>query len=159
MGHVNACAGTTAPLLKRGHRVIFMVDQNFTGKLAPLGFEEHVYKLAIDNFSQKGSVTPGEDWAKSLLDRSIFGPDNTEQKWHKMMDFIVESAEAKSLIKQLNEQSKFAIDKFIPDLIVLDTPYLLPEVAYSGIPWIQNMSIVPQVFCMHDNISPACSGI
>src|SRR5699024_3864465 len=56
VGHVNACRGTTLPLLKRGHRVIFVVEQPYSGTLKAFGFEEHVF-----------TVQQGEDNVRDYL--------------------------------------------------------------------------------------------
>ena len=44
VGHVNACTGALAPFLRRGHRVIFIIEA-YQRKLTQLGFEEIVYQM------------------------------------------------------------------------------------------------------------------
>lgn len=158
VGHVNACLGTTKSLLKRGHRVIILLDTSFAGHTASNGFEEHIYNLAVENFSEKEGK-PGEDWAKGLEKRSIFGRHSAEEKWLSLKEMLIESKEAMFMVKRYNEIVKEAIALYSPDLIVIDMPYLMPSIAVSKIPWIHNLSVVPQVYCHEDAIPPCCSGI
>lgn len=158
VGHVNACLGTTKPLLERGHRVIILLDTSFAGHTASRGFEEHIYSLAVENFSEKESKA-GEDWAKGLEKKSIFGRYSAEEKWLGLKEMLIESKEAMLMIERYNEIVRDAIALYNPDLIVIDMPYLLPSIALSKIPWIHNLSVVPQVYCHDDAIPPCCSGI
>src|SRR5690349_18204614 len=43
VGHINACAGALNHMLKRGHRVIFVLEKACAGKVSPLSYEEFLY--------------------------------------------------------------------------------------------------------------------
>ena len=45
-GPTNDCAAIGEILLRRGHRVVFVVDESFAGVLAPRGFEERLFRTA-----------------------------------------------------------------------------------------------------------------
>ncbi|OTF82765.1 hypothetical protein BLA29_015043, partial [Euroglyphus maynei] len=46
VGHINACVGLAQPLKKRGHEIIFLTNEFFSGNYEKFGFKEIVLKSA-----------------------------------------------------------------------------------------------------------------
>ncbi|KAJ6225715.1 hypothetical protein RDWZM_004260 [Blomia tropicalis] len=65
VGHVNAVSGALAPMVRRGHRVIMVIEEAFEGKLAKLGFEEFVYRMV----KCKDEENPGYPSDGKLIDK------------------------------------------------------------------------------------------
>lgn len=156
VGHVNACAGSTAPLLKRGHRVIFVVEKAFKGKLATLGFEEDTYELQTDGVGNNA----GETWANDLFTKGVIGPYPLEAKYEALLTVFHYTPRAIEVVKQSNLFIENAIKKYQPDLIWFDAAYIWPSIYYSGIPWVLNMSLTPVIYisCDTDEVPPNGSG-
>ena len=76
VGHVNACAGVASELIRRGHRVIFVIEQVHKGTLAPLGIEEYIYSVK----KPEGESKPGELSAKMFLELGLIGPSSPLEK-------------------------------------------------------------------------------
>ena len=138
-----------------------MLEQAFKGTIASrgLGFEEHIYKVEPFPEGKKQAETretelkPGKYWAGILNESAIImGEFPIEKKWRELIDILMESKESHNLIRQMNDYVKQAIALYKPNLIIVDTPYLLPEVAYGKIPWILNMSITPQMYSIDDGM-------
>ena len=156
VGHVNACSGALAPLVRRGHRVIFVIEEAFAGKLAALGFEEFTYQV------QKGadSQNPGETISTMLLDMKILGDYSPWEKMENMVSaFHCEQIYAE--ITTMDRKLREAIDKFKPDLFYFDGGLLYPSIYHSGIPWIKNVSVQPLLFLVDETneIPPGASGM
>lgn len=104
-------------------------------------------------------MKPGEDWAKEMLERSIFGQFSAEEKWRTLKAMLIESPEAMTMVRRYNQVVQEAIHRYRPELILVDMPYLLPAISASKIPWIFNLSVVPTVYCHEDSVPPCCSGL
>ena len=142
-------------MLARGHRVIFVVDAAFTGKLSPFGFEEHVYSHRLDDAGKKQN--PGEKLANYLVMHKVIGPYSAKEKAMNMLEFT----RLKKFENYANHNRciEEAIDKFKPDVIFVDGGgCLLPAIAHSGIPWIKNISPQPLYFAVDDELPPGGFG-
>ncbi|KAI2804960.1 hypothetical protein BLOT_003949 [Blomia tropicalis] len=154
-GHINAVAGSMRQLLQRGHRIIFMIEEGFRGKLSPLGFEEFIYKTAKASES-KGNA--GDTFAADLMQSKVFGP---ETPWEKLVN-VVNYIDGPGRIRDIREMDigmKEAIETFKPDLICNDGNACLPSIHYSGIPWVRIISSAPLFYMMDDSIPPGASGL
>ena len=158
VGHVNACVGATLPLLKRGHRVVFFIDEPFRGKLAAKGFEEYIYTLDTQKKNGENDPNPAKQLAKDLLEKNIIGPRSIEEQLENMTKHFLESDDARSILFQTNELIKEAIDKIKPDCFYVDNMYLLPAIHYSGIPWVRSISPVPLYHIQNDEVPPGLFG-
>lgn len=156
IGHVNSCIGSTTPLLKRGHRVIFLTEKLFEGKLSALGFEEEVYQLKTDAVGNNA----GEAWANDLFTKGVIGPYPLEAKYEALITVFHRTPRAIEVAKQTNLFIGSAIKKYKPDLIWFDSAYIWPSIYYSGIPWVLNMSLLATMYisCDTDEVPPNGSG-
>ena len=153
VGHVNACAGALSVLLRRGHRVIFVLEEAFKGKLKHLGYEEVHYTIG----KSADTTNPGEWLSKLLLENRVIGDYTPLEKLHSMVDVFVCENNFKEII-QADQVIQESIDKFHPDLIYFDGGILFPSVYYSKIPWIKNISCTPTIFIFNGEVPPSCLG-
>ena len=158
VGHVNACIGATLPLLHRGHRVIFLVEKAFQGKLSSHGFEEDIYELQTEGKAVNAAA--GEAWANDLLNQGVLGPNSAEDKFKAIMKVFNQAPKSMEVMKQSSNFIGEAIERYKPDLIWFDSAYIWPSVYYSGIPWVLNMSLTPTLFIDPniDEVPPFGSG-
>ena len=156
VGHVNAVSGALKSLLSRGHRVIFVVEEAFEGKLSLLGYEEEIYRIKKDNDTKN----PGESIGKLFFDNKMIGDFSVWEKVENMA-LIFHGDNYHEEVKTMNIAVKKAIEKFKPDVIYFDGALLYPSIHYSGIPWILNYSTNPIVYEFDETneIPPGCSGL
>ena len=153
VGHVNACSGALTPFLRRGHRVVFVVEEAYRGRLTALGFEEIVYQAP--KVAEKAN--PGEALSQMLMDYQVFGGQSVVDKFRNMTEmfhneqYFGDLAEADRTICR-------AIETLQPDLLWWDGGFLYPSVYYSGIPWVKNQSLTSICFLQSDRVPPSCSG-
>jgi len=72
VGHMNACIGLAEVLVSRGHKVVFVVDKPYEGKLVSYGFEEEIREELKPKDSENGEkrdYKPGEEAAQTLINR------------------------------------------------------------------------------------------
>lgn len=153
VGHVNSCAGSTSGLLKRGHRVIFLLEEAFRGKVAHLGFEESIYQKST---AKSGRENAGESLAQVLMTTGILGPGTAEEKMRRMDKLT--AAILQEWIGDFNGAVVKAIAEYQPDLIWYDGGILLPAIHHSGIPWVRNLSMTPIFYQFDDQLPPGGSG-
>lgn len=185
VGRINACTGVTGGLLKRGHRVVFLTEESFQGRLSALGFEEYVYRMEMDGGTAPAATTtnktsqsqseskqqqkdcsknavakPGEKVASGMFINRIIGPYHPKEKFQNLLNLFVLSASAGRRIVKSNHYIKEAIEAVKPDLIWVDNTYLAPAIFYSGIPYLNNISTTP-LYCVFDEtltVPPGGSG-
>jgi len=137
-GPTNNCAGIGDVLRRRGHRVVFIVEESFAGTLEARGFEERRMRLAPR--PEKDEV-PGQFWIDFIRDTSpIFRKSTLEQ----LSEFIVPTWQA--LIdgaKHVDERLVEIIDELHPDAIVEDNVVGFPALPASGRPWVRIVSCNP----------------
>ncbi|XP_046909104.2 uncharacterized protein LOC124490619 [Dermatophagoides farinae] len=157
VGHVNACTGVALPLLRRGHRVAFFVETPYSGKLKSYGFEEFLF----EPFKEPGEnveefKNPGEQMAKKLLKIGMLGTNDPRIQLAKIDEKKMMSEDKR---KYEDEQLRTVIEKFQPDLFIVDNIMLEPAIYYSTKPWIRVISVVPLLH-LHDihELPPAWSG-
>ena len=150
---MNACTGETLALKRRGHRVIFVIPETWRGKLAKYGFEEHVFgKPANPN------EHPGEHNAKMLHQFKMLGPYSPKEKLVEVVK-IFNSEHHLDEIRSNDAAAKVAIEKYKPDVIIVDAHSLSPSIYYSGIPWIKSCSMSPLMEVWFDDVPPGGSGM
>ncbi len=153
VGHINACIGTTSELIKRGHRVAFVLEQAWSGKLLPLGIKEYLFSVP----SQTGKVTAAliADQFKKI---GLIGPLSLKEKTLNLLSFF-NSEHITEEWRHYDGAIKEAIADFKPNLILADENGLPPAIYYSGIPWIRHFSSNPLFFIMEDGLPPGGSGL
>jgi len=137
-GPTNNCVGIGRILLERGHRVVFIVEESFTGTLEVKGFEERVMRL---NAPPAEPEVPGQFWIDFIRDTApVFRKPTIEQ----LGEFIAPTWGA--LIdgaKYVDPRLAEIFDELAPDAIVEDNVVAFPAISASGRPWVRIVSCNP----------------
>jgi MGT family glycosyltransferase len=137
-GPTNNCVGIGDILRRRGHRVVFIVEESFAGNLEAKGFEERLMRLGPPPAEPE---VPGQFWIDFIHDTApVFRKSTIEQigefiqpTWQALIDG------AKYVDPRLTE----IIGELEPDAIVEDNVVSFPAVMASGRPWVRIVSCNP----------------
>src|SRR5699024_1400274 len=135
-GHFNACTGSSQALLRRGHRVIFVIHEDWRGKPQSLGFEEYTYA----GFQDPNQLDIVQQVARKLKDFRIIGSEGAKEKLQNFVNYF-ESGNYEKKMVYLNAALEEAIEKYRPDAVVVDDHSLAPAVHRAGVPWIKSCSM------------------
>ena len=137
-GPTNNCVGIGDVLRRRGHRVVFIVEESFAGTLEAKGFEERLMRLGP---KPKVEEVPGQFWIDFIRDTSpIFRKPTIDQ----LGEFMVPTWQA--LIdgsKYVNPRLEEIFEELRPDVIVEDNVVGFAAVVASGRPWVRIVSCNP----------------
>jgi UDP:flavonoid glycosyltransferase YjiC (YdhE family) len=137
-GPTNNCVGIGKVLQRRGHRVLFIVEESFAGRLEAHGFEERLMRLGP---APETEEAPGQFWIDFIRDTApIFRKPTIEQ----LGEFIAPTWQA--LIdgaKYVDERLREIVDEVGPDAIVEDNVVGFPALSASGRPWVRIVSCNP----------------
>jgi MGT family glycosyltransferase len=137
-GPTNNCVGIGDVLRRRGHRVIFVVEESFKGTLETKGFEERLMRLGPPPLAPE---VPGQFWKDFIRDTApVFRRSTLEQiegfikpTWQALVDG------ARHVDLRLAE----IFDELNPDVIVEDNVISFPAISASGRPWVRIASCNP----------------
>jgi MGT family glycosyltransferase len=137
-GPTNNCVGIGDVLRRRGHRVVFVVEESFAGTLEAKGFEERLMRLAP---APAELEAPGQFWKDFIRDTApVFRTSTFEQ----LADFIAPTWQA------LLDGARYVDDRLVeifgelePDVIVEDNVCAFPAIPASGRPWVRIVSCNP----------------
>ena len=137
-GPTNNCVGIGQVLRERGHRVVFIVEESFAGRLEAQGFEERLMRLGPPPENEE---VPGQFWIDFIRDTSpIFRKPTIEQlgefmapTWQALIDGA----------RYVDERLRAIIDETQPDVIVEDNVVAFPALPASGRPWVRIVSCNP----------------
>jgi MGT family glycosyltransferase len=137
-GPTNNCAGIGDVLRRRGHRVVFIVEESFAGNLEAKGFEERLMRLGPPPAEAE---VPGQFWIDFIRDTApVFRKSTLEQiaefmqpTWQALIDGS----------KYVNPRLEQIIGELEPDVIVEDNVVSFPAVMASGRPWVRIVSCNP----------------
>ena len=137
-GPTNNCVGIGNVLRRNGHRVVFIVEESFAGRLEAQGFEERLMRLGSPPETEEA---PGQFWIDFIRDTApIFRRPTLEQ----LGEFIAPTWQA--LIdgaKYVDDRLREIIDELEPDVLVEDNVVAFPALPASGRPWVRIMSCNP----------------
>ena len=137
-GPTNNCVGIGEVLRSRGHRVVFIIEESFKGRLEERGFEERLMRLGPPPQHEE---VPGQFWIDFIRDTApIFRKPTIEQ----LGEFIAPTWQA--LIdgaKYVDDRLREIIDELAPDTIVEDNVVGFPALPASGRPWVRIASCNP----------------
>ena len=137
-GPTNNCAGIADVLRRRGHRVVFIVEESFAGNLEAKGFEERLMRLGPPPTEAE---VPGQFWIDFIRDTS---PVLRKSTLEQIAEFMQPTWQA--LIdgsKYVNPRLEQIIGELEPDVIVEDNVVSFPAVMASGRPWVRIVSCNP----------------
>jgi UDP:flavonoid glycosyltransferase YjiC (YdhE family) len=137
-GPTNNCVGIGQVLQRRGHRVVFIVEESFAGTLEAQGFEERRMRLAPPPAEPE---VPGQFWIDFIRDTApVFRKPTIDQ----LGEFIAPTFQA--LIdgaKYVHDRLLEIFDELDPDVIVEDNVVSFPALPASGRPWVRIDSCNP----------------
>jgi MGT family glycosyltransferase len=139
-GPTNNCVGIGDVLRRRGHRVVFVVEESFKGTLEAKGFEERLMRLGPVSPQIEPEV-PGQFWKDFIRDTApVFRRPTLDQidgfiapTWQALVDG------ARYVDPRLAE----IFDEVAPDVIVEDNVVGFPAIGASGRPWVRIASCNP----------------
>jgi len=137
-GPTNNCVGIGDVLRRRGHRVVFIVEESFAGNLEAKGFEERLMRLGPPPAEPE---VPGQFWIDFIRDTApVFRKSTLEQigefiqpTWQALIDGA----------KYVNPRLEEIIGELEPDAVVEDNVVSFPAVMASGRPWVRIVSCNP----------------
>jgi MGT family glycosyltransferase len=137
-GPTNNCIGIGDVLRRRGHRVVFIIEESFAGALEEKGFEERLMRLGPPADADED---PGQFWKDFIRETApVFRKPTIEQ----LGEFIAPTFQA--LVdgaKYVDERLVEIIDELEPDAIVEDNVVSFPALPASGRPWVRIVSCNP----------------
>jgi MGT family glycosyltransferase len=137
-GPTNNCVGIGQVLRSRGHRVLFIVEESFKGRLEEQGFEERLMRLGPPPEQEEA---PGQFWIDFIRETApIFRKPTIEQ----LGEFIAPTWQA--LIdgaEYVDDRLREIVDELDPDVIVEDNVVAFPALPASGRPWVRIASCNP----------------
>src|SRR5919198_3938318 len=137
-GPTNNCVGIGDVLRRRGHRVVFIVEESFAGTLEAKGFEERLMRLGP---KPEVEEAPGQFWIDFIRDTApVFRKSTLDQ----LGEFIAPTWQA--LIdgsKYVQPRLEEIFDELAPDVIVEDNVVGFAAVVAAGRPWVRITSCNP----------------
>ncbi|HLH66869.1 MAG TPA: glycosyltransferase [Solirubrobacteraceae bacterium] len=137
-GPTNNCVGIGDVLRRRGHRVVFVVEESFAGTLEAKGFEERRMRLAP---APEQPEAPGQFWKDFIRDTApAFRGSTLEQ----ITTFLVPTWQALADgARHVDERLVEIFDELAPDVIVEDNVVAFPAILACGRPWVRIVSCNP----------------
>jgi MGT family glycosyltransferase len=137
-GPTNNCVGIGDVLRRRGHRVVFIIEDSFEGTLEKQGFEERLMRLTPPPEVEE---VPGQFWKDFIRETApVFRQPTIEQ----LSEFIAPTFQA--LIdgaRYVDDRLLEIIDEVEPDLVVEDNVVTFPALLTNGRPWARIASCNP----------------
>jgi MGT family glycosyltransferase len=125
-------------LRRRGHRVVFIVEESFAGTLEAQGFEERTMRLAPP---PELPEEPGQFWKEFIRDTApVFRKSTFEQ----LGEFIAPTWQA--LVdgaRYVDDRLAEILAEVAPDVLVEDNVVGFPAIPASGRPWMRIVSCNP----------------
>jgi MGT family glycosyltransferase len=125
-------------LRRRGHRVVFIVEESFAGTLEAKGFEERLMRLGPP---PEVPEAPGQFWKDFVRDTAPVFRGSTQDQ---LEGFIAPTWQA--LVdgaRYVDDRLAEIIGELAPDLVVEDNVCAFPALLTSGRPWARIMSCNP----------------
>jgi MGT family glycosyltransferase len=152
-GPTNNCVGIGDVLRRRGHRVVFIVEESFAGTLEAQGFEERLMRLTPPPETEE---VPGQFWKDFIRDTA---PVFREPTIRQLEGFIAPTFQA--LVEgaeYVNGRLLEIFEELRPDVIVEDNVVAFPALLASGRPWVRIASCNPAEI-KDEAVPPPFSGL
>jgi MGT family glycosyltransferase len=137
-GPTNNCVGIGDVLRRRGHRIVFIVEESFAGTLEAKGFEERTMRLAPP---PEEPEEPGQFWKDFIRDTA---PVFRQSTFEQLGEFILPTWQA--LVdgaRYVDERLVEILEELAPDVVVEDNVVGFPAIPASGRPWVRIVSCNP----------------
>jgi MGT family glycosyltransferase len=137
-GPTNNCVGIGQVLRERGARVVFVVEESFSGTLEAQGFEEALMRLKPPS---EGEEVPGQFWKDFVRETA---PEFRKPTIDQLEGFILPVwQELVEGARYVDERLAEIFAELKPDVIVEDNVVAFPAVPASGFPWVRIVSCNP----------------
>jgi MGT family glycosyltransferase len=137
-GPTNNCVGIGRVLLERGHRVVFVLEESFSGTLEAQGFEEALMRLKP---APDVEEAPGQFWKDFVRDTA---PEFRKPTIAQLETFILPVwQELVDGARYVDDRLREIFGELDPDVIVQDNVVAFPAVPASGRPWVRIVSCNP----------------
>jgi MGT family glycosyltransferase len=137
-GPTNNCIGIGEVLKRRGHRVVFVIEESFAGTLEEKGFEERLMRLAPP---PEVPEEPGQFWKDFIRETA---PVFRKSTFDQLTEFMAPTWEALlDGARYVDERLVEIFDELQPDAIVEDNVCAFPAIPASGRPWVRIVSCNP----------------
>jgi MGT family glycosyltransferase len=137
-GPTNNCVGIGEVLRRRGHRVVFVVEESFAGALEEKGFEERLMRLAPPPEVEE---EPGQFWKDFIRETA---PVFRKSTFDQLGEFIAPTWQALlDGARYVDERLVEIFEEVQPDAIVEDNVCAFPAIPASGRPWVRIVSCNP----------------
>jgi MGT family glycosyltransferase len=137
-GPTNNCVGIGTELRRRGHRIVFVVEESFAGTLEAKGFEEARMRLQPPSELEE---EPGQFWKDFIRETA---PEFRKPTIEQLETFLQPTW--KALIDgsmYVDPRLEEIFDELDPDVIVEDNVVAFAAIPRSGKPWIRIVSCNP----------------
>jgi MGT family glycosyltransferase len=152
-GPTNNCVGIGDVLRRRGHRVVFVIEESFAGTLEAKGFEERLMRLSP---APETPEQPGQFWKDFIRDTAPVFRSRTQEQ---LAGFILPTWQA--LVdgaRYVDGRLTEIFHELAPDAIVQDNVCSFPAILASGRPWVRIVSCNPLEVTDPD-LPPTFSGL
>jgi MGT family glycosyltransferase len=140
-------------LRRRGHRIVFIVEESFAGTLEAKGFEERTMRLAKPPTEPE---EPGQFWKDFIRDTA---PVFRKSTFDQLGEFILPTWQA--LVdgaRYVDERLAEILEEVAPDVVVEDNVVGFPAIPASGRPWVRIVSCNP-LEVKDPSLPPTFSGL
>jgi len=151
-GPTNNCVGIGDVLRRRGHRVVFAAEASWKGRLAPLGFEEHLVDLAPPPEIPQEA---GQFWKDFVRDTAPEFQKPTIEQLGTWVRPVREELIAGA--RYCEPQLKRIVDRVRPDVIVEDNVVCFPALTTADVPFVRIVSCNP-LEVKGEHVPPPFSG-
>jgi MGT family glycosyltransferase len=125
-------------LRRRGHRVVFVIEESFAGTLEAKEFEERLMRLAPPPAEPE---EPGQFWKDFIRDTA---PVFRQSTYEQLGNFIAPTWRALlEGARYVDDRLAEIFDELAPDAIVEDNVCSFPAISASGRPWARIVSCNP----------------
>jgi MGT family glycosyltransferase len=137
-GPTNNCVGIGDVLRRRGHRVVFVVEESFAGTLEAQGFEERRMRLGP---APEEPEEPGQFWKDFVAETA---PAFRQSTLKQLGSFIAPTWQALlDGARYVDQRLAEIFDELDPDVIAEDNVCSFPAILASGRPWVRLISCNP----------------
>lgn len=137
-GPTNNCVGIGDVLRRRGHRVVFVLEESFEGTLVEMGFEERMMRLTPP---PEVPEEPGQFWKDFIRETAPVLRKSTFEQLELFMrptwEALLDGA------RYVDDRLTEIFSELEPDAIVEDNVCAFPAIPASGRPWARIVSCNP----------------
>lgn len=154
---MNACIGLGQTLLKRGHEVIFVMNEALAGQFSKYGFGE----IGLRKASASGEASqqnPVKMMAENILRSGRLSNMSSLEKFKRALSGRNILDTVCNTLIEFDAQIEQAITRERPDVIILAQFLVPPAIARAGVPWVYNYPLNPIGLYTSPKLPPFYSG-